>query len=116
MSASEAGRGRVLVAMSGGVDSSVAAALLLEQGYEVIGATMQLWGQQPLLWLVLLAVPNGLVAYFVPDAPSLRWAAALIWTMALGLGAGPAMLAMSNHWVFGRLKGGSTRPLAASVV
>ena len=38
-----AGRERVLVAMSGGVDSSVAAALLLEQGYEVIGATMQLW-------------------------------------------------------------------------
>lgn len=37
------GRGRVLVAMSGGVDSSVAAALLLDQGYEVIGATMQLW-------------------------------------------------------------------------
>lgn len=34
---------RVLVAMSGGVDSSVAVALLLEQGHEVIGATMQLW-------------------------------------------------------------------------
>src|SRR5258708_22620658 len=31
---------RVLVAMSGGVDSSVAAALLVEQGHEVIGATM----------------------------------------------------------------------------
>lgn len=34
---------RVLVAMSGGVDSSVAAALLKEQGFEVIGATMQVW-------------------------------------------------------------------------
>jgi len=32
--------GRVLVAMSGGVDSSVAAAILVEQGYEAIGATM----------------------------------------------------------------------------
>ncbi len=34
---------KVLVAMSGGVDSSVAAAILKEEGYEVYGATMQIW-------------------------------------------------------------------------
>ena len=35
-------RERVLVAMSGGVDSSVAAAMLVRQGYDVVGATMKL--------------------------------------------------------------------------
>ena len=34
----------VLVAMSGGVDSSVAAALLRDAGHEVVGVTMKLWG------------------------------------------------------------------------
>ncbi len=38
------GGSRVLVAMSGGVDSSVAAARLLEQGYDVTGVTLKLWG------------------------------------------------------------------------
>ena len=35
---------RVMVAMSGGVDSSVAAALLQRDGYDIVGVTMKLWG------------------------------------------------------------------------
>lgn len=34
---------KVMLGMSGGVDSSVAAAILLQQGYEVIGVTLQIW-------------------------------------------------------------------------
>src|SRR5258708_30003012 len=36
---------RVVVGMSGGVDSSAAAALLLGQGYDVVGITLKLWPQ-----------------------------------------------------------------------
>ena len=41
----ETGKTRVVVGMSGGVDSSAAAALLLEQGYDVVGITLKLWPQ-----------------------------------------------------------------------
>src|SRR5258708_12724164 len=36
---------RVVVGMSGGVDSSVAAALLQEQGYDVVGIMLRLWSE-----------------------------------------------------------------------
>src|SRR5213596_1747346 len=42
---SDSKKTRVVVGLSGGVDSSAAAALLLEQGYEVIGITLKLWPQ-----------------------------------------------------------------------
>ncbi|HCC32944.1 MAG TPA: tRNA 2-thiouridine(34) synthase MnmA [Clostridiales bacterium] len=45
---SDNGDRRVVVAMSGGVDSSVAAALLVDQGWDVLGVTLKLWhGPEP---------------------------------------------------------------------
>ena len=40
-------KGTVMLGMSGGVDSSAAAAVLLELGYDVIGVTMQIWPDKP---------------------------------------------------------------------
>ncbi len=39
-------KGKILVAMSGGIDSTVAAVMLKEEGYEVIGITMKTWDYQ----------------------------------------------------------------------
>ena len=41
-----ASRGRIFVAMSGGVDSSVAAALLVERGFDVAGVMLHLWAEE----------------------------------------------------------------------
>ena len=63
-SAGGARRARVLVAMSGGVDSSVAAARLLDAGYDVAGVTMKLWGG-----------PSDTGCCSVSDVDDARWVA-----------------------------------------
>ncbi len=42
-------KGKVLVAMSGGIDSTVTAILLHKQGYEVVGITMKTWDYAPVV-------------------------------------------------------------------
>ena len=56
-------RGKVLVAMSGGVDSSVAAAILQEEGYEVVGVFMRLGSPQAVFFMPFVVLPLSL---FVP--------------------------------------------------
>ncbi len=38
---------RVLVGMSGGIDSTATCPMLQEQGYEIVGVTMRVWGDEP---------------------------------------------------------------------
>lgn len=50
MTTSSSTKKRILVGMSGGVDSSLAAALLIEQGYEVVGGFIKNWSDSKDLW------------------------------------------------------------------
>ena len=59
-------RKKVVVGMSGGIDSSVAAMLLVEQGHEVIGATLKIWGEGEYLdgeWHARSCCKIGLARY-----------------------------------------------------
>lgn len=65
---------KVMVGMSGGVDSSVAAAILLEQGYEVIGATMQIWLMPMKKQNLLRADAVRFLLLMMPEVSPICWA------------------------------------------
>lgn len=58
---------KILVGMSGGVDSSVTAFLLKQQGHEVIGATMAIWGDRGVKEQLKNKLPKRHGACFGPD-------------------------------------------------
>lgn len=60
---------KVVVGMSGGVDSSVAAYLLKEQGYDVIGVTMQIWPEEGNSCCSLKAVEDARMVAQMLDIP-----------------------------------------------
>ena len=58
---------KILVGMSGGVDSSVTALMLKQQGHEVIGATMAIWGDRGVKEQLKDKLPKRHGACFGPD-------------------------------------------------
>ncbi len=105
-------RRRIVVAMSGGVDSSVAAALLVEQGHEVIGVMMHLWAEEENRCCAPEAVDDarrvaaqlGIPFYLVDYEAEFRDCVVDYFIAEYGRGRTPNPCLMCNRYIrFGRL-------------
>lgn len=101
-------RTRVLAAMSGGVDSSVAALLLQRQGYDVVGATLNLWSyenrQEPYneccsLEVRMIAHQLGIEHHVVDEGQAFKEAVVDPFIEESAAGLTPLPCAMCNRFV-----------------
>jgi hypothetical protein len=65
----------------------------------LLRSALVLWLSQPLLWLVLLAVPNAIAAVVAPRGGG--WISPMVWLVAFGLGAGPVLERMTRQFLYG---------------
>jgi hypothetical protein len=65
----------------------------------LLRSALVLWLSQPLLWLLLLAVPNAVAAVAAPR--SAGWVGPLVWLLAFSLGAGPVLERMTRQLLHG---------------
>ncbi len=77
--------------------------------FALVQAALRLWGQQPLLWILILAVPNLIAAAAIPLGHTAAWVVCLIWSVAFGIGAAPSLLGMAGQWMDNRPFGGEAR-------
>jgi hypothetical protein len=82
----------------------------------LLRATLQLWTAHPLLWLLLLGLPNALAVGAVPREPEFAVEAVLIWIAAFGLGAALVLTAMTAQWITGRRGGLPPAAVGGSVL
>ncbi len=120
---------RVVIGMSGGVDSSVAAYLLKEQGYEVIGVTMKVWpqdcisraedkccGPQAIADARTVAHALGIPHYVVDEGENFERAVIDYFTAEYQAGRTPNPCVMCNEKVkFGNLWG-KAKSIGAEVI